>query len=253
MCQLYTSTFVKTGMLDSEGRAPYQQLPEAFSNCIDRKRAVDEIALVNRKTGQVHYGIDSLFYILGHSFPVFRPLFRNRFFAGAMRRLYRFISFNRRIIMPSKRSETASEPGFNRKYRVAYLIFAWLFTSFILHKYSHLMTGLVPAGTFCRELLVCGGQMIWQGVVIRQTNRGREWDYLGTMMTVSLAGALALLPAYFIGHFVGAHPYIFTGWFLVVAGLMLLEHMRRVNILGLNGLLSATWVLYRLTLLFILL
>lgn len=249
MCNLYTKAFVQSGMLDKEGRLPYHELPENY--CIDRSRAVDEIALVNRETGAVHYGVDSLMMIIGTSLPFLKPLFRNRVFVWLIRRFYRFISFNRRVIMPPANAQPGTDPSFHKGYRIAYIVFAWLVTAFILHHYSRLMVGLVPAGGFYRELLVCGGQLIWQGVVISQTNPGRAWNYLGTMMTVSLAGALALLPALLAGHFTGAHPYIFTGWFLVVAGLMLLEHIRRVNILKLNKGLSVSWVLYRVSLLFI--
>ena len=66
LCNAYTGAFVRTGLLDPDGRAPYQQLPATTT--IDRTRAADEIALVNKRTGEVHYGIQSLFLIIGHAF-----------------------------------------------------------------------------------------------------------------------------------------------------------------------------------------
>jgi hypothetical protein len=60
MCRSYTRAFVKTGMLDNNGRAAYQQ-EQAVQACpmVNLQRAVNEIALVNRQTGEVTYGIES--------------------------------------------------------------------------------------------------------------------------------------------------------------------------------------------------
>lgn len=44
-----------------------------------------------------------------------------------------------------------------------------------------------------------------------------------------------------------------TAWFLVVAGLMLLEHIRRTRLLGLDWTLSISWALYRLLVLLLIL
>ena len=101
MCNAYTNAFVRSGMLDREGRGTYQQLPAAYAGKIDLQRAVNEIALINRQTGEVHYGIDSMFLVIGHSFPFLQPFFRNRLCAWLANKIYRFISYNRRVIMRS--------------------------------------------------------------------------------------------------------------------------------------------------------
>ena len=64
MCSVYTKAFVQTGLLGTDGRAPYQSLNENTCPLVDRQRAVNEIALVNQETGEVTYGIKSLFKIL---------------------------------------------------------------------------------------------------------------------------------------------------------------------------------------------
>ncbi|MBL4678763.1 MAG: DUF393 domain-containing protein, partial [Mucilaginibacter sp.] len=53
MCNIYTKAFVKTGLLDKDGRAPYQELPQDACPLVNRQRAADEIALINRETGEV--------------------------------------------------------------------------------------------------------------------------------------------------------------------------------------------------------
>ena len=67
MCKFYTDQFVKRGMLGAAGRAPYQQMPDAVCPYVDRQRAVNEIALVNTQTGEVEYGVKSLFKVIAYS------------------------------------------------------------------------------------------------------------------------------------------------------------------------------------------
>ena len=82
MCKVYTQLFVSTGMLDVKGRAAYQEIPAQACPMLDRQRAANEIALINQETGEVTYGVQSLFKVLAVAYPVFKPLFANLFFTG---------------------------------------------------------------------------------------------------------------------------------------------------------------------------
>lgn len=71
-------------------------------------------------------------------------------------------------------------------------------------------------------------------------------DYLGNMMTVSLFGALLLLPMLLIGSLWSGIPsWLFLTYFMAVVAVMLLEHARRMKILELGWWPSISWVLYR--------
>ncbi|HEY0067291.1 MAG TPA: hypothetical protein VGB46_08010 [Flavisolibacter sp.] len=254
MCNLYTGAFVKSGMLDNNGREPYQNMDCRLKGMIDTKRAVNEIALVDRRTGEVFYGVRSLFRVLEHSFPVFRPLFRFKPFAWLMGKIYSFISYNRRVIMPAAADAASPEhnPSFSLKYRLLYLLFTWLVTATLLYGYSHPLDGVVPASDFYREFLVCGGQMVWQGLILFFLDREKVWDYLGNMMTISFAGGLLLGLVSLSGGLVD-EPLFFAGAFMAVAGLMLLEHIRRTKLLEVTWIMTLTWVAYRVLLLFVIL
>jgi predicted DCC family thiol-disulfide oxidoreductase YuxK len=255
MCNLYTNAFVKTGMLDKDGREPYQTMTPEYASQIDCKRAVNEIALMNKQTGEIYYGVTSLFIIIGNAFPVFRPLFLCKPFAWMADKAYKFISYNRRVIMPS--SEDVSlphqNPSFNLRYRLAFLIVSWFITALILNCYSKLLIGLVPASNFYREFLVCGGQIFWQLGIMSLIKKDKSWDYLGTMMTISFAGGLMLLPAIVLSNFVILSPYVYAAYFMLVVSLMLLEHIRRTRLLKISWIISVSWVSYRIILLFIIL
>lgn len=254
MCRMYTNAFVSTGLLDKEGRASYQELPIQACPMVDRQRAANEIALVNQETGEVTYGIESLFKIFATVVPFLGPLFKFRPFVWFMSKVYAFIAYNRRVIVPPAKGEDSQfQPTFKLHYRIGYLIFTWFFTAYILSTYTQLMTGLFPPGHVYREYFVCGGQIIFQGMVMLMVNKQKIWAYLGNMMTISFGGALLLLPPLLASIWLELNPLFYVLWFLAVAGLMLLEHIRRTKLLKLGWTLTITWVLYRIVILLIIL
>ena len=138
----------------------------------------NEIALIDKKNNSVKYGLDSLTTIIGYSIPVFRPLFNTKLFQSLMRRLYFFVSYNRKAIAPGPIFEgrNTCTPEINYAYRWAYIIFAWLVTSFILVFYSRLAVPLVPASNFIREFIVCGGRIVFQGFIVGVTKKPDRCD-----------------------------------------------------------------------------
>ena len=252
MCKAYTKAFIKTGMLEANGRDSYQNMPEEICPVVDRQRAVNEIALVNKITGDVSYGIASLFKIIGNSFPLFKPLFLFKPFIWLLSKLYAFISYNRRVIIPPAIIDRqVIQPTFRLDYRISYLIFTWLITSSILTQYAQLLKPVLPVGTAYREFLICGGQVAFQGIIISFRSFTKRWDYLGNMMTISFAGSLLLFLLLLLAKLIPVPASLAVLYFTAIAGLMLLEHIRRSRILGLGWLLTITWIVYRLIVLLI--
>lgn len=254
MCDLYTRGFVNSKMLDAQGRVSFNHIDDEIASRIDRQRACDEIALVNTQDGTVYYGINSLFTVIGNSFPIFKPLFRSDIFLFLMKKLYAFISYNRKVIAPSKYFEDKNRcnPSFHLPYRLSYIFFLWVITSIILNAYAQLMVPVVPVSSLFREFIICGGQIVFQAGIVLMLNKDRLVHYLGNMMTISLAGAVALLPPTLFESITGmVSSSVALAWFgLVVCG-MFLEHIRRVKLLSLHWSVSVSWVLYRLIALFV--
>ncbi len=254
MCKLCTNGFTKSGMLGEDGRVAYQQMPEAVCPFIDRRRAANEIALVNTKTGEVSYGIHSVFKVISNSLPIFRHLFSFALFIWLMGKVYAFVSYNRRVIIPADINHAEGiQPSFRLRYRVAYLIFTWVVVGYILTTYANVLTGFIAAGNGYREYFICGGQIIFQGIIVSIYAPGKRWDYLGNMMTISFAGALLLTPMLIISHFFHPAPVIYPLYFMAVAGLMFLEHLRRTKLLHLGWLLTISWTVYRIIILLLIL
>lgn len=244
MCAIYSKGFTKYGMLDTEGREAFTEISVRNKNLVDFNRAKNEIALINHENNKVIYGLDSLLLIIGNSFPFLERIVRIQPLYWFFKKLYSFISYNRKQIIPSKKdyTEQSCVPDFNLKYRLAYIAFVALFSAYILSLYSgKLGMGLHP--NFSRELAVCLGQIFWQTLFLKWYLKDKIWDYLGNMMTVSLIGTLLLIPT-ILTNFV---PVFYLIYFGFVVFIMLLEHLRRCRILKLNYFPTISWILFRLT------
>ncbi|MDO8368691.1 MAG: hypothetical protein Q7T20_17970 [Saprospiraceae bacterium] len=124
MCQAYTAGFIKAGWL-KERRGFANVSPELLAK-IDFDRARHEIPLLDTKTGEVTYGLSALFLIIGERMPIFKPLFRSRWFRPLLYPLYQIITYNRRIIAGSGTPKTGCDcaPDVNLFYRWLYISLA---------------------------------------------------------------------------------------------------------------------------------
>jgi hypothetical protein len=130
---------------------------------------------------------------------------------------------------------------------IPFLLFTWITTSLILTSYSSYLTGFIPPSKFHREFLICGGQILFQFFVIQMLDKNKIGEYLISMMTISFLAGLALLVFIGIGKlFLITDPIVYMVFFLLIVCTMFLFHLRRMKILQLNLVPSATWVLYRL-------
>ena len=254
LCDLYTRTFLRTGMLDQHGREKFTAVEKCSKARVDWNRARNEIALINKKNGSVLYGVDSLMKILEYQWPLLKPLFANRIFHFLMQQFYFFISYNRKVIVPASvfEKQNTCTPDLNISYRWAYIIFCWIITSLILVSYSHLLVPVVPAGSYLREFTICGGQILFQGSIVALIRKEKFIHYIGNLMTIALAGALLLSIALLLTSVI--HSLLFYAiYFMLVVCLMFFEHIRRVKVLELPFYLSAIWVIYRVLVLLIIL
>lgn len=253
MCNLYTGAFVRNGLLDN--REAYQQYAGAACPNLDWQRAVNEIALVNQATGEVTYGVESLLKVCGNAMPVLGPLFRWKPFLWLASKAYAFISYNRRVIIPARISENqfGYQPSFNVKYRIAWLVFAWLITSCILETYPWVLGANLSHEMIGREFAIGAGHILIQSFVLTLYQKSKAWDYLGNLMTISLAGSLVLFLLTTICLWLNLSWYI--GWtgVLLIPVLMVREHIRRSRLLGIGYWPTVTWILYSIIIVAVLL
>lgn len=253
LCRAYTHAFVKTGMLEKNGRQNYTTLNTDTASLVDMQRAKNEIALVDTQTKQVTYGIDSLFMIIGHSFPLLASLFYWEPFRLTMRKLYSFVSYNRRVIICGNDplNPNSCRPDFHLFYRVAYLLVASFISSFVLLYFTPLLGNWWPLPhDVCMELLLVLGQLVIQSSVLfllkKETPKHTHLDYLGNLITISLMGSLLLLPTLLIHNLFPNIPAAFyLIWFAGTVTCMFSEHARRIKVYKLPLWLCFSWASYR--------
>ena len=248
LCQAYTGAFIKTGMLDSNGRKPFGELSENEMQFVNAKKAANEIALIDRKSKTVTYGIDSLLKVIGNSFPWVEKTGNYPPVKCLLQKLYSFVSYNRKVIIPSAKTNNQTLkciPDFNFKYRFAYLFFAILITALVLFEFSKIIA-VLPKGNLGREILLTSGQLFFQAVFLKQYSRKTIVNYAGNVMTVSLAGSLLLLPVIILNQLIVLPQMAIIIWFGTVVAIMFAEHFKRVKLLKLPFRLSFTWILYRI-------
>ncbi|WP_143883589.1 DCC1-like thiol-disulfide oxidoreductase family protein [Chryseobacterium binzhouense] len=249
LCNLYSKGFIKSGMLSENGREAFTELSLSNEKLIDLNRAKNEIALVDYKKNTVIYGLDSLLLIIGNSFPTLEKIARIKPLYWFFKKLYSFVSYNRKQIIPSAKDHSvkACVPDFSLKYRLAYITFVTFFSSYILSAFSGNL-GLNLQQNFGRELFICLSQIIWQTIFLKSYLKEKFWDYLGNMMTVSLIGTLLLIPGLLFS-FNSLSAIVYFG---IVVFIMFLEHLRRCKVLQLNFLPTISWMIFRITVLVIL-
>lgn len=248
LCRVYTKGFITAGMLDENGKKPYCQLSEEEQNFIDVKRASNEIALVDNENKTVLYGIDSLLKVIGYSFPWMEKAGNWKLINFLLKKLYSFISYNRKVIMPSKKkAETKLEciPDFNIKYRFVYIILATIITIITLYKCAQIIA-ILPEASMYREIILAIGQIGFQLLFLTRKDNKTIVNYIGNLITISLLGALILLPIILLNSIIELPQLVILGWFGMTVCIMIAEHYRRVTILELPKYLTLTWILYRI-------
>jgi len=248
LCSVYTTGFVKSGMLDKNGRKSYSQLSQEEQNFVDLKRAPNEIALVDNKNKTVIYGIDSLLKVIGFSFPWIEKTGTVKPIHFILKKLYSFVSYNRKVIIPGtikEENKLQCIPDFNYKYRFIFIGFALTITTFILFEYSNLIPNL-PKSSILREAVLAFGQIIFQSSFLFKFDKKTIINYAGNLMTVSLMGSLILIPILLINQFMNLSETLILGWFGITVFIMFAEHFRRIKVLKLPFHLSYTWIIYRI-------
>ncbi len=255
LCRVYTKGFIDAGMLDENGKKPYCQLSQEEQVFVDVKRASNEIALVDNINKTVIYGIDSLLKVIGFSFPWMEKIGNLKPVKFFLKKLYSFISYNRKVIIPSKVNKEIKlqcVPDFSYKWRFIYIVFATILITISLFNFSKMLHGLTKTN-IVRELVIAVGQIIFQSIFLLKQKRETIVNYLGNLITVSLMGSIILTPIILANLFITIPELGTLCWLGITVLLMFLEHARRIKILELPYYLSITWVIYRVIALVIIL
>ncbi|NOQ73190.1 MAG: hypothetical protein GQ574_14380 [Crocinitomix sp.] len=256
MCSLYGNCFTRLGLIDQNTVVFYQNVNRKVFDQIDEKRAKSEVALVHPRSGKTVYGLDAFLKILSNERSVLKRLFQVKWLYFLLEKLYRLISFNRKVIAGSTDSSDGRvcTPPIHIPYRIIYLILVALFTGLMVNGFTTLLDAeLGVAHVGWREYAVCFGQIAWQFAALSLIDPAKRLDYLGNMSTVSIIGALLLIPLFIADYFLDFCWMQLMIGFALVVGTMFYLHVKRCKRLGLPFIVSASWVMFRTIVLIIVL
>ncbi len=243
MCQAYTKGFVKWGLLADKHRIPFCELqPEQANRYMDLQRSRHEIPLVDLGGGETLYGVDALTYLLSQPFPLVGKLMRIPVLSKTIRNLYNFISYNRRVITATSSENTGIDcaPDFRMGYRMAFIVFAILMSSWITWGFGQTVGYYFPAIQGVQMLLICGTGWFVQILAAILLLKGQlRIEYIGQLAVLMLMGTLVLLPGMLVSALIHSSPLWALGSVAISSLLMHTEHLRRLRYLH----LSKTWLI----------
>lgn len=236
LCSWYSSLFVKTGLLPANGRKAFSSLDPSLLNLIDYNRGRNEIPLIDEVSGKVFYGIDALLEILGKRFPFIKSVGRRKPIHWLLKKLYKLVSYNRKIIVAKKcgTGNIDCSPDMNYRYRLIFLLISLMFNTILLFPlnnelFSPLAGSIIPGNKLqaAHFGLVAGNCLL-----ALKLNQVRAMEYLGQVSMLALLTILLLIPLMTIQYW-----FVLPGWLNVMymaatAIVIFKEYLRRMEYAG---------------------
>ena len=250
MCALYTGGFTRMGFLSANGRMPFSKLcNKQMIGKLDLSRATQEIPLIDTVTGEILYGVDSLVFILKQKLPFIGRMMNIAAIDWFFRKLYKIVSFNRRVIIPANPSTQGVDctPPFNMRYRIAFIVFAVLISSLITFLFGRSVAPYIGIDQFAggwQMLLVAGTGWIVQIIAAMLFMKKNTVEYLGHLSTVMILGVLILLPGIILSALTNYEYWLIPAVSVMISsGTMLWQHIKRVNHVHVSQAWTWSWFL----------
>lgn len=233
MCSWYTGAFVKTGLLQPDGRKAFSQADAALLGAIDLQRSKNEIPLLDTATGQVYYGIDAMLEVLGQKQPWIKKVGNIAPIKWFLYRLYRLVTYNRRVIVAPRTNSAAFDcaPDFNVRYRTYFMLFCLLLNTWLLFPLYQLFDNNTLTNFSMQEWLLRYAVLIAVNtlptlVLPRKTNM----EYLGQLTMLVTLFFLLCIPLLLINK-AGLHTGLVgkTVYLCALGGLVGREYIRRMQ------------------------
>jgi len=240
LCQWYSKKFVDVGMLEAEGRCSFSEVERHVSSGeVDHQKARDQIPLIISNINTTVYGIDALLYLIGKRFRVIEKIGRLWPVFQLLLRLYKLISYNRRVVIPNYKGSNSdsSTPTFNVKYRYFFMIFSTLLSAIIAWNVVSFFNN-----SAIYFIAISSGWAMYL-VVTRLTAKHRLWLVLAGHTSVTmLRGAILFGLSAFTFCFGESGMLLFPAFILVSFFDMNKQIKQRIAHAGLSHYYYAFWL-----------
>jgi predicted DCC family thiol-disulfide oxidoreductase YuxK len=233
LCVAYTGAFVKTGLLTVEGRKSFSDATPELLHHINWQRSKNEIPLLDPQTKQVWYGIDALLEILGKRFPVIKTIGRYKPVNWLLKKLYSFISYNRKVIVAAKTTPAKIDcsPSFNVFYRILFMVAFLVTNTLLIFPVHHNLLSQIPAYSLSvKQLLLL--HFILVGIhctVAAFLPKHTALNYLGQINMLALITTLLLIPLLITDSYIKTGNFVNLIYLALLAVVIIREFFRRMD------------------------
>ena len=245
LCTWYTGVFVKCGLLPAEGRRAFSVIEPALFDKIDFAKSRNEIPLLDTPTGKVFYGIDSLLEILDQKIPLIKRICNFKPLKWLLHKLYRFISYNRKVVVARKCSNGAIDctPDFNYFYRILFMTVFLIFNTIMLVPFHNILfSGLSYYKISMMELqLAHFGLVVINCFLACTFHKQKAIEYLGQVNMLALLVILLLIPLLLFEKLFVLNDTLVTVYLAFIAMLIFKEYLRRMDYAGV--LVKNSWII----------
>lgn len=239
-CNLSIKLATKLGVIKTESKIALSAYKDNYATCnVDPQRACDEMAVVNKKTQEVCYGVKGYSLLLAEQYPFFSKLSQSELLINILNPLYIFLASNRRIIAPLRISEAKCNPTLKKKYRFFMIFLLGFFATIITYKKGTILSSFEVFSFLdgIKFIQITGVGWLLTGLVFNGSNR---WDYIGHLSII--AGTAILIQSFtlILYHFIPHLAWI-IGSMIVSDLLMLYMHYNRIKTMQLSQKHTIKW------------
>ncbi|RYY68977.1 MAG: DUF393 domain-containing protein [Chitinophagaceae bacterium] len=231
LCVGYTALFMHSGLLEKEGRQHFNEVQPEFLELLDKNKMHNEIPLIEKETGKVWYGIDALLELLGQRCVMIKKIGSMPPINWLLKKVYAFISFNRKVIVAASPGNYDCSPAFSLKYRLLFLLFGLVVNSWLFNLYMPLFNKSIFPGASADSME--GAHFIFIAVNVCTglfLGRRKGIEFLGQVNMLAFIILLLLIPVNIFQHFIP--PAYLCFLFGSLTFFVVKEYIRRMRYAG---------------------
>ncbi|MBP6431923.1 MAG: hypothetical protein KA319_09160 [Ferruginibacter sp.] len=234
MCAAYTNAFVKCGFIKKENRKNFTTITPQLLAIIDTEKSKNEIPVIDTITNEVYYGIDGLLEILNTKIPFIKSIGNIKLIKWFLLKLYKFISFNRRVIVATEPATCNFNcgPPINIKYRLFFAFVFLLFNTIMLFPlHTWVIKNSIFNSTTVFQLQVAHFMLVVSNILVALSiNKKDAIEYIGQVNMLATLVILLFLPLLIINK-MGCQPSLLFNnlYMLGLTFFIIKEYIRRMK------------------------
>ncbi len=256
VCSSLKEVVIRLTSIPKQKIKAYMELSPALSPKVDPEKFKNVMALIDTDGGTTIYGAEGVAYIFSSQYKVLDVLLRFKPFFQLFSWLYKVTAYNRYVIAtPKSRFKCDCFPDKVVSYRVGYISItisiSILLTALFGMSLKNYFTGMSNSKAALEILLIAGSGWALQLIAAALFMKKDALEYVGHLGSIMVVGLLILVPCMLFYFITGVQiPYVIIISAIVSFCYMVYLHIGRVRYLEISQWWSASWILFRLSMVF---